>query len=765
MLRVKSVPFFFSCLLAAGLSSAAAVQAQVTTNNRLVDRDARLQEINTPEEWATRRKEVLEGLQLATGKLPSRTNLPPLDLKESKREEGHGFTKRSISFTSGDGDRVPAHLYVPRRIKPGNRLPAMLALHPTSPIGKDVVAGLGLPNRQYAVELAQRGYVVIAPDYPSFGELKDYDFAGDRYESGTMKGIVNHMRSVDLLQSLPYVDDERIGVIGHSLGGHNAIFAAVFDERLKVVVSSCGWTPFHDYYGGKIAGWTSDRYLPKLREVYGLDPDRVPFDWDEVIAALAPRPFFTSSPLRDANFDVVGVMRTIPRARAIYKLLGAENAIQLRAPNCEHDFPPNVRRQAYAFVDRALKQTPARVIPKRSDGTDPFDRARFSGPWNLEDLARAPKARWGEPRGVLRGVHYEGEMFDGNPTEVFAWYATPPREKFGDGPFPAMLLVHGGGGRAFEAWAQLWANRGYVALAMDTAGQGPRGKRHEKAGPAQSDNVKFRAFHPMIAREMWTYHAVAAVLRGHSLLRARKEVHADRIGITGISWGGYLTCIVAGIDPRLKVAVPVYGCGFLHENSYWLEPRFQKMPAKQRDLWVSYFDPSRYVAGISCPTLFLNGTNDFAYPPDSYRKTWRMVHGDARLSVQVRLPHGHSAGWTPDEIARFVDGVLLPGAPGLPRVSSMTINGYPTNVSATFTSKLKVKKAALHYTTDVGPWQKRHWKSAAAAHRSQSGKDGFIGFLSAMLPKERPIVFYLSVTDDQGGEVSTPHETLTAKTK
>ena len=61
-------------------------------------------------------------------------------------------------------------------------------------------------------------------------------------------------------------------------------------------------------------------------------------------------------------------------------------------------------------------------------------------------------------------------------------------------------------------------------------------------------------------------------------------VDPDRIGVTGISWGGYLTCIVAGVDPRFRFAAPVYGCGFLGDNSAWL-PEFQKMgPEKIRPL-------------------------------------------------------------------------------------------------------------------------------------------------------------------------------------
>ena len=106
-----------------------------------------------------------------------------------------------------------------------------------------MVDGQGpLANRSYARELAQRGYVVIAPDYPGFGDLRDYDFKTDRYESGTMKSIFDNIRCIDLLQSRIDVDPDRIGAIGHSLGGHNALFTGAFDKRLKVIVSSCGWT-------------------------------------------------------------------------------------------------------------------------------------------------------------------------------------------------------------------------------------------------------------------------------------------------------------------------------------------------------------------------------------------------------------------------------------------------------------------------------------------------------------------------------------------
>ncbi len=310
--------------------------------------------VETPDDWNRRRLQILEGMQLAMGDLPARDNLPRLDTKVLSEVKGDGFIRQSITFVSEPGDRIPALLYIPTDTKGKDKLPAMLALHPTGPLGKLIVAGEGpLDNRQYGMELAQRGYVVLCPDYPSFGDY-NYDFEQDRYLSGTMKGIFNHMRGVDLLESMNIVDPQRIGVIGHSLGGHNAMFVGVFDQRLKVIVSSCGWTPFHDYYEGDIKGWTSPRYMPSLKETFLLDPDLVPFDFYEVVAALAPRPFFSSSPLHDDNFSVEGVRKGTAEASKIYQLLGAGNQIRVVYPDCGHDFPEQIRLQAYQFIKKSL---------------------------------------------------------------------------------------------------------------------------------------------------------------------------------------------------------------------------------------------------------------------------------------------------------------------------------------------------------------------------------------------------------------------------
>jgi neutral ceramidase len=220
-----------------------------------------LRPIQEVADWQQRRQHILLGMQAVMGRLPTAEEFGPLAITERGSESFDGFRRVLLSYSTGSGQSATAHLYLPDQesepslVDAKGRRPAMLALHPTSPLGKRIVAGEGhRPNRGYAVELARRGYVVLAPDYPSFGEQEAYDFHSDPYASGTMAAIVNHLRGVDLLAARPDVDPDRIGAIGHSLGGHNAIFAGALDPRLKAVVSSCGWDPFHAYKGGHLAG-------------------------------------------------------------------------------------------------------------------------------------------------------------------------------------------------------------------------------------------------------------------------------------------------------------------------------------------------------------------------------------------------------------------------------------------------------------------------------------------------------------------------------
>ncbi|WP_165245628.1 alpha/beta hydrolase family protein [Paludisphaera soli] len=345
----------------------------------------------------------------------------------------------------------------------------------------------------------------------------------------------------------------------------------------------------------------------------------------------------------------------------------------------------------------------------------------------------------------LSAVFYEASPWKGKPTETFAWIGLPaprPGEKA-----PGVVLVHGGGGTAFEEWVRLWTSRGYAAIAMDTCGTVPRGsygkwERHEKGGPPGNRFADALA----APEDQWTYHAVADVILAHSLLRSLPEVDPDRIGLTGISWGGYLTCIASGLDERFRFAVPVYGCGFLGENSVW-KPEIDKLgPTGER--WLALWDPSHYLPLGKAPKLWVTGTNDFAYPLDSLRKSYRASGGDSTLSIRLRMPHGHGgAGENPEEIRTFADSILKHG-PGLPRVGPIREDGEI--LTTNYEGDSPIVRAELLFTKADGPWPERLWEAVDAAVDPTSKT------VTARRP-EAARAYYFNLLDERGQVVSTPH--------
>jgi dienelactone hydrolase len=308
--------------------------------------------VKTTAGWQKRREHILANMQLVMGPLPDAAKKVPLDLNVVEQIDLPKATRKKILYRPEKGDSVPAYLFLPKELK--GRVPAMLCLHQTIAMGKGEPAGVSDRNDPYALELAEHGYVTIAPDYPNFGDYKCDPYAMG-YTSATMKGIWNHIRAVDLLQSLPEVDPERIGAIGHSLGGHNSIFVAVFDPRIKAVVTSCGFNAFPKYYGGNLAGWSHRGYMPRIADRYGKDPKRMPFDFTELIAALAPRAFFTNLPLGDSNFEKSGVDDCMRAAAPVYDLFGARAKLVAVHPDCQHSFPPEIRQAAYRFLDKIFE--------------------------------------------------------------------------------------------------------------------------------------------------------------------------------------------------------------------------------------------------------------------------------------------------------------------------------------------------------------------------------------------------------------------------
>jgi dienelactone hydrolase len=336
----------------------------------VLDDRGNLQPVLTFADWERRRSQVMSAMTEVMGPLPEKFRSLPLEAKVLEEAAEPRFLRKKVSFRADPDDLVSAYLLIPRDL-PG-KAPAVLCLHQTTPIGKDEPVGLG-PKKDlaYARELVERGFVTLAPDYWDFGDYrarKGYSPLEHGYQSGTMKGIWNHIRSVDFLKSLPEVDGNRIGVIGHSLGGHNALFLAAFDPRIKAAVSSCGFNQFSSYAasptgGGSIKGWAQDRYMPRIASRYGNDPKRLPFDWPEVLAVIAPRAVFVNAPLHDDNFVISGVKPCLEAARSVYRWMEAEDRLAAIHPDAAHSFPEEARQAAYRFLEKSLR--PPRVEEQR----------------------------------------------------------------------------------------------------------------------------------------------------------------------------------------------------------------------------------------------------------------------------------------------------------------------------------------------------------------------------------------------------------------
>ena len=373
--------------------------------------------------------------------------------------------------------------------------------------------------------------------------------------------------------------------------------------------------------------------------------------------------------------------------------------------------------------------------------------------FDLEALSKPPAVHPADGLQVegVKACFYEGVTYKGRTTRVFAYYGAPQTTENNKGQkFPAMVLIHGGGGSAFDRWVKLWNSRGYAAIAMDLCGCVPVGtsgkwQRHELGGPPGWDASFSQLDDPI--EDQWTYHAVSAIALGHSLIRSYPEVDADRIGATGISWGGYLTSVVAGVDSRFKFAIPVYGCGYLGDNSVWL-PSFEKLGKEKAGLWLKQWDPSSYLGRAAMPMLWVNGTNDFAYPMDSWQKSYRLTKSSPTLCLRIRMPHGHgAAGENPEEIHIFANSILKQGKP----LTSITEQGASADEAwATFKSDVSITKAELSFTRDTGKWQDRKWEQIPATIDVKTNR------VTAKIPADAK-VFYLNLFDDRQCAVSTQH--------
>lgn len=329
--------------------------------------------------------------------------------------------------------------------------------------------------------------------------------------------------------------------------------------------------------------------------------------------------------------------------------------------------------------------------------------------------------------GGIEAIYFEGLPWKGRATRVFAWLGLPEDR---DGKVPAIVLVHGGGGTAFREWVEKWTARGYAAISIavegqtDEAEQVPAGarrswKRHAWAGPKR-DGIYADSSEPF--RDQWMYHAVADTVLANSLLRSLPQVHADKVGLMGISWGGVITSTVVGIDSRFAFAIPTYGCGHLFDSAnHWGEALGSNR--LYREVW----DPMVRMDRVRTPVLWLSWPGDAAFPLDSQAASYRSAPGPRMVSLIPGMGHSHRAGWTPPDSYAFADSVVYSGEPWLVQAESDLSEG---SVRIEMTAAKSLDSASLVWTSDAGFTGSRKWVQSPAS----LSRDGETWRVTADLP-------------------------------
>jgi dienelactone hydrolase len=313
-------------------------------------------------QWQEKRDEINGRFLESIG----RQNIPrvPLNIETIETTQCENYTRSKLRYWVGENEAIQAYLLVPYGLI--GPAPAILAMHQMNDYGKDEVVGLfGNKDYAYGHELAERGYVVLAPDYLCMGERvfpgkERFDSAPfyEQYPDWSMVGkdIEDSMSAMDVLCTFHFIDPHKIGAIGHSHGGSNVIFSMAMDERVSVGVSNCGMSVISEEE--KCLEWSTDEgyiYFPKLRK-YLLAGEELPFDINEVAALIAPRPWLNISSYYDKTLGNQEFLADVGvQLNQVYKLVGKQNHFAYFMHGNDHSFPKYARALAYEWLDRFLK--------------------------------------------------------------------------------------------------------------------------------------------------------------------------------------------------------------------------------------------------------------------------------------------------------------------------------------------------------------------------------------------------------------------------
>jgi dienelactone hydrolase len=310
----------------------------------LVDADGHA--ITSKPQWRKQRSRLRAQWQAVLGEFPK--TKPPLKAELAPAEDQDDFTRQFVRYQVENGLFTDGYLLTPKAVK--GKLPAVVVFHPSTPLQAKSVAGLApeyAEDKWQGVQLVRRGYVVWCPR--NYINTEGTNWAGNAARvlarhpdwTGMTRMVWDAIRAADFLESLPRVERQRIGCLGHSLGGKEVLYAMAFDERYRAGVSSEGGI------GLKFSNWDAPWYLgPKIKQPGFVRENH------EVLALVAPRAFLL---LAGDSADGDRSWAFIKAVRPVYALLGAPDNLGWLNHHQGHRYSPEAHAVAEAFLDRHLK--------------------------------------------------------------------------------------------------------------------------------------------------------------------------------------------------------------------------------------------------------------------------------------------------------------------------------------------------------------------------------------------------------------------------
>jgi dienelactone hydrolase len=294
------------------------------------------------------------------------TNFRHEALGPSYRTQRYAMQRYRYSLT--DEEWGYAWLLTPHERKFDN--PAVIALHQTACSGKNEPVGIDMtPDERsgvyYAHELAERGFVVFAPDAIAFGERQsghrntkyhsaDEFFTAQPHGSVMGKMAFDTSRACDFLQKLPEINAKKIGCIGHSHGGYGTLFALLNEPRIAAGVISCGVSLLRDDPHPE-RWWRRTALIPRLG-FYESDIAKTPIDFHHWLALLAPRPVMVIGGTQDTIFPNGAALRgRLEEVQKVYALYDAKDALTWDIADAPHSFRDTAREKAYAMLAASAK--------------------------------------------------------------------------------------------------------------------------------------------------------------------------------------------------------------------------------------------------------------------------------------------------------------------------------------------------------------------------------------------------------------------------